>query len=162
MKPDGKARLRFAPDGSKIMDELNMDNAQNKDLDDLFQNLEFPGEDPKEIITYLKSADFTEKTMKLIEWQVKHRFRAFFWIAFLLINLGLVIFFGTSRVVHENDILSESTFTSLIYLFLGLTLLGSVVGFFLSFDQKEAGEGTLWERLLDRIKRISVIRWLFR
>ncbi len=113
-------------------------------IEEVLKLIEFPGEDEEKIRQFLQEHHFVDRVMEQI-LNYGHRSRKIFlWAIFSALNLLLLFFLGVNPVMVTEYFGLQNSLSQFFYLFLGLTLSGSLVGLVLSLDT------TWFERLLHR------------
>ena len=102
-------------------------------IETALREVEHPGEQAELIARYLEERGFTDKVMKQTESLPIKLTRAYIWAVFAIVNLAIIVVAGiNSKLLLEIVALQEELFT-FFYLFLGLTLLGSLIGLVWAF-----------------------------
>jgi hypothetical protein len=113
-------------------------------LEGLLSRIEYPGEDAQRIAEYLDSAGFVDLVMRRVHELTRQTRKTLLWGLFAVFNLLLLVLFGTNSLFIPEFFALQAELALFFFLFLGITLLGSVIGLVLSLD-------TRWlEQLLHR------------
>ncbi len=121
-----------------------MNDINDSGLDRILKQIEFPGEDGEKILTYLQSRNFTDRVMEQTRNLGSNSPKIAVWGAFTVLNLLLLLILGTNDFIVQDFFALRNALSQFFFLFLGFTLVGSLIGLILSVD-------TSWfERLIHR------------
>lgn len=113
-----------------------MSNYETDRLDKILKTIEFPGEDEVEITEWLSTSQFTDLVMsEIFMIQKRARVKAgwgLFAVAQIFILILSVSDLPAFLIIQE----LHKTLSQLFYLFLSLTVIGSITGFLLSLDTR--------------------------
>ncbi len=112
-------------------------NEKNNTIEDILRTIEFPGEDKAAIDEYLKGHDFTDSVMNRIQELHISETKSLFWLLFILLNVVLLLFVGGNRYLLFDFLGLHKNLSNFFFLFLGLTLMGGLIGFVLTFDTEK-------------------------
>lgn len=101
-------------------------------LNSLLKQVEFPGENRKNLAAHLEKSGFTEKVMTSIRQTSSSRMNIFTWLIFSSFNFLLLVLFGSSKFILGDFFISYPGLSQFFFLFLGLTLFGGLAGLILS------------------------------
>jgi hypothetical protein len=122
-----------------------MEHDSERQIEAILSRTRFPGEDEGAILEYLDSVNFTDTVMKQVLAEHRTGRKAVVWGALAMFTLLLLVFFGVGGTLSSAVPVVPDILYNFIFLFLGMTFLGSVIGIVLSLD-------TSWfERLLQKI-----------
>ena len=111
-----------------------MPQAPDKQIDNILAEIEFPGENAADIRLHLEQRQLPQAIMQQLEDAAVRFRRIIFWIVFAVINLIMLCTSGTSHYVVHELLAYDNTLATFFFLFLGLSLLGSLVGLVLNLD----------------------------
>ncbi len=111
-------------------------NKEQQPIEEVLSRIRFPGEDEQAILDYLESVRFPDRVMERIEEERQIVQKTAVWVAFALFNLMLIVLFGIGGTVYPSVPAVPVPLNNFIFLFLGITFLGSVIGIVLSLDTK--------------------------
>ena len=103
-------------------------------IDEALKNIEFPGEDEAFIRGYLGERGFVEKVMHAVSETRVRLPRSLVWGAFGLLNVTIIIVAWTNPYLVQDVLALRNELFTFFFGFLGLTLVGCVVGVLLSSD----------------------------
>ena len=110
---------------------------KNNTIDNFLKTIEFPGEDRVAIDEYLKEHDFTDSVMSRIQELHISEMKSLFWLLFILLNVVLLLFVGGNHYLLFDFLGLHKNLSNFFFLFLGLTLMGGLIGFVLTFDPEK-------------------------
>lgn len=121
-----------------------MNNKMNTEtkltIDSLLRSIEFPGEDPEAIRKYLADRGFVDSVMREV-YAITHRTqRTGWWLLFAAVNLLILVVLGIDPTLIFARLDYHATLSQFFFLFLGLTLLGSVIGIIITMDSKKVDD----------------------
>jgi len=105
-------------------------------LDVLLRRVEYPGEEPGRIAEYLESVGFVDQVMRRVHELSRQSRRTVLWGLFAVLNLLLLVLFGTNSLFIPEFFALQAELALFFFLFLGITLLGSLAGLVLSLDTR--------------------------
>lgn len=105
-------------------------------LDELLKRIEYPGDDALRIAEYLDRTGFVDLVMRRVHELTRQTRKTLLWGLFALLNLLLLVLFGTNSLFIPEFFALQADLALFFFLFLGITLLGSVVGLVLSLDTR--------------------------
>jgi hypothetical protein len=105
-------------------------------LESLLARIEYPGEDPRRIADYLQAAGFVDAVMRRVQELARQGRRTLLWGLFAVLNLLLLVLFGTNSLFIPEFFALQAELALFFFLFLGITLLGSLIGLVLSLDTR--------------------------
>jgi hypothetical protein len=109
-------------------------------IDALLRSIEFPGEDPEAIRRYLADRGFVDSVMCEV-YALKHKTqRTGWWLLFATMNLLILVVLGIDPSVVFSRLDYHATLSQFFFLFLGITLLGSVIGIIITMDAKKVDD----------------------
>ncbi|MBA7619537.1 hypothetical protein ES703_26876 [subsurface metagenome] len=111
-----------------------MNEQWNSRLEEALEQIEFPGEDEQELTGYLKSEQFVDRVMERTINLSGRSQKTIFWALFALLNLLLLFILGINNFIVHDFFALQNALCQFFFLFLGLTLLGSLIGLVLSID----------------------------
>jgi hypothetical protein len=126
-----------------------MEKDDNINIDLMLASLEFPGEAREEIESFLAERDFTVVVMQSIEVKDKRLNKIIFWLVFTFINILLLTLLGTNKMVLKDFFALHDALASLFYLFLGVTLVGGIIGLVIYVDTEQINHipEVLWNNI---------------
>ena len=111
-----------------------MSESWDSQLEKILREVEFPGEDEKEILAYLREHPLCDGIMDKITRLGARSPRQTAWAVFCLLNLVLLALLGTSNYIVRDFFAIQATLSQVFFLFLGLSFLGGLVGLVLCLD----------------------------
>lgn len=111
-----------------------MKNEFDAQLNSVLASTEYPGEDEAGIAKYIKSVNITNNVMHGIALRKKSIQKTIFWALFAVANLLFLYISGTDSSIVSYYVKAGLVFTSLFYLFIGLTFIGAVFGLIMNLD----------------------------
>ena len=121
-----------------------MDDSSDFLLDKVLKEIEFPGEDREKMLDYLNRKKFVDHVMAEIQSMRSRSRKTILWGIFTVLNLFLLFIMGINNYIVSDFFALQNALSQFFFLFLGLTLVGSLGGLVFSLD-------TSWfEHLLHR------------
>lgn len=113
---------------------MSSDGTKRDAIEEELSRIEFPGENEQWLRSYLQERAFVERVMRAVV-QTHIRFtRASVWGAIGLLNIAIIVVAGTNPHLVEDVLSLRRELFTFFYCFLGLTLLGCIMGVVLSVD----------------------------
>jgi len=109
------------------------ENAERR-VSRVLKAVEPPGQSEPELAAYLREHGFAETVMGRIYALNLRAPKALAWAVFCLLNLALLIVLGASDAFLADFFAPQTELAQFFFLFLGLTLLGGLVGLVLCLD----------------------------
>jgi len=110
-----------------------MDLTFEQKLEKALKSIEFPGEDENNILRQLASRKIAESITTQSQLLTKPA-KYGIWAAFLTLNLLLLFLLGSNNFIVHYFFAFQDMLSTLFFLFLGLTFLGSLIGLILNMD----------------------------
>ena len=110
-----------------------MDLTFEQKLEKALKNIEFPGEDENNILRQLASRKIAESITAQYQLRTKPA-KYTIWVVFAALNLLLLFFLGSNTFIVHYFFAFQDMLSTLFFLFLGLTFLGSLIGLILNMD----------------------------
>ncbi len=111
-----------------------MDIRTNRELETILSHIEFPGPDAEKVRVFLEKGGVADRVMEMTGRENRFARKATLWTALTLYNLLLLIFFGSSISFSRQILLVVGPLTEFVFVLLGLTFSGSIIGLVLSLD----------------------------
>lgn len=103
-------------------------------IDEALSRIEFPGEDEEFIRGYLEERGFVETVMQAVRETRVRMPRSLVWGAIGLLNITIIIVAWTNPYLVQDVLALRNELFTFFFGFLGLTLVGCVLGVLLSSD----------------------------
>lgn len=110
-----------------------MDLTFERKLEKALKSIEFPGEDENNILQQLASRKIVESITTQSQLLTKPA-KYTIWIVFAAINLLLLFLLGSNTFIVHYFFTFQNMLSTLFFLFLGLTFMGSLIGLILNMD----------------------------
>ncbi len=111
-----------------------MDDSSDYLLEKIIGEIEFPGEDREKILDYLNSKSFVDHVMAEAQSMNSRSKKTALWGLFALLNLFLLFIMGTNNYIVSDFFALQDALSQFFFLFLGLTLVGSLIGLIFSLN----------------------------
>jgi len=105
-------------------------------LEALLRRIEYPGDDAHRIADYLRRSGFTDRVMRRVYELSRQKHKTLLWGLFAVLNLLLLVLFGADELFIPEFFALQTQLALFFFLFLGITLLGSLAGLVLSLDTR--------------------------
>jgi hypothetical protein len=113
---------------------MNKDRAARDAMDEALSRIEFPGEDEEWIREYLEERGFVGRVMQSVAETRIRLPRTLVWGSVALLNVAIIVVAWTNPFLVQDVLALRNELFTFFFGFLGLTLLGCLLGVFLSAD----------------------------
>jgi hypothetical protein len=111
-----------------------MNSQIDREIETILSHIEFPGTDAEKVRAFLERGGVADHVMEITGKEGRFSRKATLWTALTLYNLVLLLFFGSSITFSDQVLIAVGPLTEFVFVLLGLTFSGSIIGLVLSLD----------------------------
>ena len=112
------------------------DMTDNRRLDDILKEIEFPGEEERAVAAFIAASRITDTVMRSVMAAPGRSRRAVLWAAFAAANLTILALLSISDPMRSFLFGLQQALVRFFFLFLALSAMGAIFGFILTIDTR--------------------------